>query len=80
MKNSNKPAIRVLKKNATRPVEMAARPATNHSISVVVDNWIQERADNRKVETMFSKDNIRNWRSCQQTVEIIRPDQAFPKP
>jgi len=67
MKNSSKPAIRVLKKNSTSPVEIAARPATNHSISVVVDNWIKERTDNRKVEMIFSKDNIRNWRSRQQT-------------
>jgi hypothetical protein len=66
MKNSNKPAIRVVKKKWTEPVETAARPATNHSISVAVDNWIQERSNNRKVETMFSTDNIRNWQSRQR--------------
>jgi hypothetical protein len=67
MKNSKRLAIRVLKKNSTPPIQMAAQPATGHSISVAVDNWIQERSDNRKVEAMFSKDNIRNWRSRQQT-------------
>ena len=81
MKNLKTRIIRVVKKNMAAPVQKAVQAISDRSISVAVDSWIEERNKSRHVERMFSNDNIRDWRKCSRTEQLLDPidDLSVPK-
>jgi hypothetical protein len=80
MKSRKTRIIRVVKKNMAAPVQKAAQAISDRSISVAVDSWIEERNKSRDVERIFSNDNIRDWRKCSRTEQLLDPIDVLPVP